>query len=34
VGGVFSPDALGRFWPEPFIRVAEICTSPIAAYWF
>ena len=25
---------LGRYWPEPFIRVAEICTNPMAAYWF
>ena len=21
-------------WPEPSIRVAEICTNPMAAYWF
>ena len=23
----------GRFWPEPFIRVAEICMNPMAAFW-
>jgi hypothetical protein len=23
-----------RSWPEPFIRVAEIYTNPMAAFWF
>ena len=22
-----------RFWPEPFVRIAEICTNPMAANW-
>jgi len=28
---VYSKD---RNWPEPFIRAAEICTNPMATYWF
>ena len=27
-----KPKSNERYWPEPFIRVAEIFTNPIAAY--
>ena len=29
---MFLKFPLGPCWPEPLIRVAEICTNPIAAY--
>ena len=32
VGGGFGSCQWAASWPEPFIRVAEIYTNPIAAY--